>query len=110
MEKDQDGILMKDRSGRACISAGYRLYMSNFKRIFRYSWVAAIIFALMVSLGGTLMILRPRFAIFSALLMIIVEALFASYGFAVLKQHQQTGAINYTPRWFNLDVHIFVRT
>ena len=101
---------MKDRSGRACISAGYRLYMSNFKRIFRYSWVAAIIFALMVSLGGTMMILRPRYAIFSALLIIIVEALFFSYGFAVLKQHQQTGTINYTPRWFNLDVHILVRT
>ena len=110
MEKDQDDILMKDRSGRACISAGYRLYMSNFKRIFRYSWVAAIIFALVVSFSGTMMILRPKLAIFSALLMIIVEALFFSYGFAVLKQHQQTGAINYTPRWFNLDVHIFVRT
>ena len=110
MEKDQDSILMKDRSGRACISAGYRLYMSNFRRIFRYSWVAAVIFALTVSIGGTIMILRPRLALFSLLLIMIVEALFASYGFAVLKQHQQTGAISYAPRWFNLDVHIFVRT
>ena len=32
------------------------------------------------------------------------------YGFAVLKQHQLTGAINYSPKWLNLDVHIFVRT
>ena len=110
MEKDQDSILMKDRSGRACISAGYRLYMSNFRRIFRYSWLAAVIFALSVSIGGTIMILRPRLALFSGLLILIVEALFASYGFAVLKQHQQTGVISYTPRWFNLDVHIFVRT
>ena len=110
MEKDQDSILMKDRSGRACISAGYRLYMSNFRRIFRYSWLAAVIFALSVSIGGTTMILRPRLALFSGLLILIVEALFASYGFAVLKQHQQTGVISYTPRWFNLDVHIFVRT
>lgn len=110
MEKDQDSILMKDRSGRACISAGYRLYMSNFRRIFRYSWVAAVIFALTVSIGGTIMILRPTLALFSLLLIIIVEALFASYGFSVLKQHQQTGAISYAPRWFNLDVHIFVRT
>ena len=110
MEKDQDSILMKDRSGRACISAGYRLYMSNFRRIFRYSWLAAVIFALSVSVGGTIMILRPRLALFSGLLILIVEALFASYGFAVLKQHQQTGVISYTPRWFNLDVHIFVRT
>ena len=110
MEKDQDSILMKDRSGRACISAGYRLYMSNFRRIFRYSWLAAVIFALSVSVGGTIMILRPRLALISGLLILIVEALFASYGFAVLKQHQQTGVISYTPRWFNLDVHIFVRT
>lgn len=110
MEKDQDSILMKDRSGRACISAGYRLYMSNFRRIFRYSWVAAVIFALTMSVGGTIMILRPRLALFSFLLIMIVEALFASYGFAVLKQHQQTGAIGYAPRWFNLNIHIFVRT
>ena len=110
MEKDQDSILMKDRSGRACISAGYLLYMSNFRRIFRYSWVAAVIFALTVSIGGTIMILRPMLALFSLLLIIIVEALFASYGFSVLKQHQQTGAISFAPRWFNLDVHIFVRT
>ena len=110
MEKDQDSILMKDRSGRACISAGYLLYMSNFRRIFRYSWVAAVIFALTVSIGGTIMILRPMLALFSLLLIIIVEALFASYGFSVLKQHQQTGAISFAPRWLNLDVHIFVRT
>ena len=110
MEKDQESILMKDRSGRACISAGYLLYMSNFRRIFRYSWVAAVIFALTVSIGGTIMILRPMLALFSLLLIIIVEALFASYGFSVLKQHQQTGAISFAPRWFNLDVHIFVRT
>ena len=45
MEKDKEDILLKDRSSRACISAGYRLYMSNFKRIFRASWLAAIVFA-----------------------------------------------------------------
>lgn len=110
MEKDKDGILQKDRSGRACISAGYRLYMSNFKRIFRYSWMAALVFAIVTSISGTMLILRPRLTLCSILMMIFVEALFASYGFAVLKQHQQTGVINYSPKWFNLDVHIFVRT
>ena len=110
MEKDQDSILQKDRSGRACISAGSRLYMSNFKRIFRYSWVAALVFAIVTSISGTMLILRPNLALVSLLLMVIVEALFASYGFAVLKQHQQTGSISYSPKWLNLDVHIFVRT
>ena len=45
MEKEKEDILLKDRSSRACISAGYRLYMSNFKRIFRASWLAALFFA-----------------------------------------------------------------
>lgn len=110
MEKDNEGILLKDRSSRACISAGYRLYVSNFKRIFRYSWVAALIFAVMISISGTFMILRPRLSVFSALIMIFADVLFTSYGFAVLKQHQQTGAINWAPHWFNLDTHIFLRT
>ena len=35
MEKEKEDILLKDRSSRACITTGYRLYMSNFKRIFR---------------------------------------------------------------------------
>ena len=110
MEKDKEDILLKDRSSRACISTGYRLYMSNFKRIFRASWFAALLFAIVISASGTMMILRPRLAPFSALLLIIVEVLFTSYGFSALKQHQQTGTINWAPRWFNLDVPIFVRT
>jgi len=110
MEKDKEDILLKDRSSRACISAGYRLYMSNFKRIFRASWLAALVFAALVSVGGTMMILRPQLAIIAMPITIIIDALFVTYGFSVLKQHQDTGAIGWTAHWYSLDSRIFVRT
>ena len=110
MEKDKEDILLKDRSSRACISAGYRLYMSNFKRIFRASWLAAIVFAALVSVGGTMMILRPQLALIVLPVTVIIDALFVSYGFSVLKQHQETGAIGWTAHWYSFDAHIFVRT
>jgi len=110
MEKDKEDLLLKDRSSRACISAGYRLYLSNFKRIFRASWLAALLFAIVTSAGGTLMILRPQWTLIALPLTIILDALFAAYGFSVLKQHQETGAIGWTVHWYSLDTHIFVRT
>lgn len=110
MEKGKEDILLKDRSSRACISAGYRLYLSNFKRIFRASWLAAIVFAIVISAGGTLMILRPQTALIALPLILIFDALYAAYGFSVLKQHQETGSIGWAAHWYSLDTHIFVRT
>lgn len=110
MEKDKEDILLKDRSSRACISAGYRLYLSNFKRIFRASWLAALLFAIVISAGGTLMILRPQWTMIALPLTLIIDAMFATYGFSVLKQHQETGAIGWTAHWYSLDTHIFART
>lgn len=110
MEKEQDEILKKDRSVRACISSGYRLYMLSFRRIFRYSWVSAIVYAIVNSICGTIMITHPELTMVSLLLLIIVNALFISYGFAVLKQHQNAGSIGWPTRWFNIDIPIFIRT
>ena len=110
MEKDNEGILLKDRSSRACVSAGYRLYMSNFKRIFRASWLAALVFAALVSVGGTMMILRPQLALIVLPVIVLIDALFATYGFSVLKQHQETGAIGWTEHWYSFNSQIFVRT
>lgn len=110
MEKDKEDLLLKDRSSRACISAGYRLYMSNFKRIFRASWLAALVFAALVSIGGTMMILRPQLALIALPLTIIIDALFTSYGFSALKQHQESGSISWTAHWYSFDTHIFTRT
>lgn len=101
---------MKNRSSRACIGAGYRLYTGNFRRIFRYSWPAATVYALVCSVAGTMMVYSPQILPLTLLLILIVDALFSAYGFAVLKQHQQTGIISSPLKWFNLDVPIFTRT
>ena len=110
MEKEKDDILLKVRSSRGCISAGYRLYTGHFKHIFRYSWLAALIYAVFCSVGGAMMIMMPRMMPITAAILIIVECLFASYGFSVLKQHQTFGNILRPAKWFSLDTHIFVRT
>ena len=110
MEKEKDDILLKVRSSRGCISAGYRLFTGHFKHIFRYSWLAALIYAVFCSVGGAMMIMMPRMMPITAAILIIVECLFASYGFSVLKQHQTFGNILRPAKWFSLDTHIFVRT
>ena len=110
MEKEKDDILLKVRSSRGCISAGYRLYTGHFKHIFRYSWLAALIFALFCSVSGALMIMMPKLMPITAAILLIVECLFASYGFSVLKQHQTLGSILRPAKWFSIDTHIFVRT
>ena len=78
MEKEKDDILLKVRSSRGCISAGYRLYTGHFKYIFRYSWVAALIYALFCSVGGAMMIMMPRLMPITLIVLVIVECLFAS--------------------------------
>ena len=110
MEKEKDDILLKVRSSRGCISAGYRLYTGHFKHIFRYSWLAALIFALFCSVSGALMIMMPRLIPITAAVLLIMECLFASYGYSVLKQHQTLGSILRPAKWFSIDTHIFVRT
>ena len=110
MEKEKDDILLKVRSSRGCISAGYRLYTGHFKHIFRYSWLAALVFALFCSIGGAMMIMLPTLMPITAAILILVECLFASYGFSVLKQHQTFGNILRPAKWFSIDTHIFLRT
>jgi len=46
MEKTEELLLQKTRSIPAVIRDGYRLYTGNFKRLFRASWIAALIYAL----------------------------------------------------------------
>ena len=110
MDKEKDDILQKVRSSRGCISAGYRLYTGHFKHIFRYSWLAALVFALFCSVSGAFMIMMPRLIPITAAILLIMECLFASYGYSVLKQHQTLGSIIRPAKWFSIDTHIFVRT
>ena len=57
-----------------------------------------------------MMIMLPRLMPITAAILIIVECLFASYGFSVLKQHQTFGSILRPAKWFSIDTHIFIRT
>ena len=57
-----------------------------------------------------MMIMTPRLMPITAAILIIVECLFASYGFSVLKQHQTFGNILRPAKWFSIDTHIFIRT
>ena len=56
------------------------------------------------------MIMAPKLIPITGAILIIVECLFASYGFSVLKQHQTVGSILRPAKWFSIDTHIFVRT
>ena len=56
------------------------------------------------------MIMMPRLIPITAAILLIMECLFASYGYSVLKQHQTLGSIIRPAKWFSIDTHIFVRT
>lgn len=45
MEKETDESLLRPRSARACIASGVRLYLGQFRRIFRATWVYQLCFA-----------------------------------------------------------------
>lgn len=54
MEKNQDLTLMKARSYRSVLADGYRLYNENFRKLFKASWILAIVYALCCGAFGTL--------------------------------------------------------
>ena len=72
--------------------------------------MAALVFALFCSVSGAFMIMMPRLIPITAAILLIMECLFASYGYSVLKQHQTLGSIIRPAKWFSIDTHIFVRT
>ena len=57
MEKDNENILLKSRSSRACIRDGYRFYFSHFKRIFKATWLIAIVFAVLSAAASAMPVL-----------------------------------------------------
>ena len=57
MEKDNENILLKSRSSRACIRDGYHFYFSNFKRIFKTTWPIAIVFAVLSAVASAMPVL-----------------------------------------------------
>ena len=98
METKNEDICLKIRSTRATVAAGLRLYMGNFRRIFRATWLPALIAALVSALcyQATADIL---FLSIVSLLSAVVSVLFVSYTFSMLSRQRQDGFIPVPARW-----------
>jgi len=136
MNKPNEGTLMKQRSHLACLSAGYKLYTSNFKAIFTSSWISAILYSLACGALGvislfemprfTLMILAnnnpespfytsPEFITFTAIFLSVIilgglfEVLFYSCNISLLQKHSETSCIPAPAKWYRIDTSAFWR-
>lgn len=122
METKNEETPLKIRSVRAAIAAGLSLYTGNFRRIFRATWLIALIGGLVSALVyhySISLIPRQIAAQFQAtpanaadgltailthsvlsLLEFAVTVLLLSYAFYMLNRHREEGAIPYPARWF----------
>lgn len=124
MEKNNHLILHKSRSISAVIRDGYRLYMGHFKRLFRASWIVAIVYGLCFALMMNYLIndllslivtvntfgwhvldvidYRPTVLMvgFSVMLFALSATALASYAFGACAVHRQTNQIERPARWY----------
>lgn len=57
MEKDNQDVLQKSRSARACIRDGFQFYTAHFRHILRNTWPVAIVYALLSMIASALPVL-----------------------------------------------------
>lgn len=121
MEQKRSLELFRLRSSGAAIADGYRLYVSNFRNIFRATWLVAVVYAVVLTItawyasthvmpvwltntftNGTASLSTPVTIGWCSLLVLSVVAIatLAAQGFAMLKEHSETGTIARAPRWF----------
>ena len=138
MDKNiKDFRLFRLRSTRSIIKSGYRLYLDNFRKIFRSTWLVAIVYALASGiLMNILTTLLPNYFISMmvsayaqdgaegnptmnlhllfvgiALVFTIVSALLAAFGFTLLAEHRDTESMSGATKWYGkLDKGILVKT
>lgn len=133
MEQHNDYLLLKSRSAGACIKAGVSLYLSNFRKIFRQTWIAALLWAVASVVVGTISVTTfPQIMAFAsapaggdvASWLVTMEIVYAilsvigltalvlliGTGLAVLSQHAGQGAISQPTRIFAFDRTIIWRT
>lgn len=136
MDKKHSIGLLKVRSSRACVGKGYSLYTDNFKAIFRYTFVIAVIYGLIYGAFGTYVSIKTPEMVMAqidawqrqeaflpqenlhmlwplpvlSVLMALVSCVCAGYVFALLRQHRQTNAFPHPAGWFNWDGHAIWRT
>lgn len=133
METKNEESPLKIRSARAAIAAGLRLYMGNFRRIFRATWLPALLCAMVAAFATRVMItavgqiiqvlgvqalayapaLPQQYLAQTGLTLLdaIVTVVLMSYVFGMLASHRAEGAIPYPTRWWLLpDHHSLTRT
>lgn len=123
-KKTKDFSLNRLRSTGAVIADGYQLYMDNFRKIFRATWLMAVVYALTVGAFSTLFLnfLAELALLFTlnapmkhimdtvtanSLLLAggfvvttLVTLLLTAFGFSILRQHREEGSIPTPTRWF----------
>ena len=128
MEKNQDLTLMKARSYRSVLADGYRLYNENFRKLFKASWILAIVYALCCGAFGTLTAIKvPELTLALMQQLSSMQGFFAetakTYALTIagiigllllaiaamsmasatilnkLKEHKDTGTISTPPYW-----------
>ena len=128
MEKNQDLTLMKARSYRSVLADGYRLYNENFRKLFKASWILAIVYALCCGAFGTLTAIKvPELTLALMQQLSSIQGFFAetakTYALTIagiigllllaiaamsmasatilnkLKEHKDTGTISTPPYW-----------
>ena len=98
MEKDSENILLKSRSSRACIRDGYHFYFSNFKRIFRSTWLIAIVFAVLTAAVSAMpVLLSIELTLTGLLLNTIVVLLLLAFGWRRLQKQKLLEATEHIP-------------
>ena len=133
METKNEEHPLKIRSARATVAAGIRLYTDNFRRIFRATWLPALVCALVsafatktiitamsqiIQVAGIQMLasapsLPQQYLVQSGLTFLdaVFTVVLMSYVFSLLASHRLEGAIPYPPRWWSLpDSHSLTRT
>lgn len=130
MEKQQEMTLMKPRSYRSVLIAGFRLYTENFRRLFKASWQMALLYAVACGVFGTLSVIKipeivvaiiQQLNVYHGLfletlvqylitflqilgLLVVAIATLASASATILnklKEHKETDVISIPPHWFS---------
>lgn len=139
MEQEEKIILQKARSYRGILSAGTHLYISNFRRFFKASWLTALIYAFINAALGTLTAIKvPELIVvilqqlqryngvfiesLQSYLVILAEcialilaaviaaALAQTTIFALLKEHGETGNVPVPGSWWKPSTSMMGRT
>ena len=130
---------MKPRSYRSVLKAGFLLYTENFRRLFKASWIMALLYALCCGALGTLsaikipelivavieqvtnyqgIIIEPLLPycynmltiVGLSLLALVILALASATLLNKLKEHKDTGAIIPPASWLKVSPRLMLRT